>query len=79
MAGGYGFSSQFTANAGKANMSGIGAAIQRNIQTNGPKAIATMIAAPIAFKAARRVLGRPLINPANRILKQAGLSTVLKI
>lgn len=76
---GFGFGSQFVANANKQGMSGIGAAIARNLQANGGQAVATMIVAPIAFKAAKRVLGKPLINPANRLLKQAGLATVVKI
>ena len=76
---GFGFGSQYMAGVQKMGMSGIGAAIQRNLQANGGQAVATMILAPIAFRAAKRVLGKPLINPANRLLKQAGLSTVLKI
>jgi hypothetical protein len=38
-----------------------------------------MVVAPIAFKVARKVLARPLINPTNRLLKSAGLASVLKV
>lgn len=58
---------------------GLMAAVKNNLQQQGPQAVATMILAPIGFKVAKKVLGKPLINPANRILKQSGLSTVLKI
>lgn len=54
-------------------------AIQYNFKTNGPQALATMVAVPIAFKVAKKVLGKPLINPTNRLLKQAGLASVVKV
>ena len=58
---------------------GLVAAIKNNMQQQGPQAITTMILAPVGFKVAKRLLGKPLINPANRLLKQAGLATVVKI
>ena len=58
---------------------GLVAAMKNNLRYQGASSIATMIAAPIAFRAAKRLLGKPLINPANRLLKQAGLATVVKI
>jgi hypothetical protein len=76
--GGMGFG-QSGQHAWTNDASGVLAAMRRNLQVNGGQAVATMIVAPIAFKAAKRVLGKPLINPANRLLKQAGLATVVKI
>ena len=76
--GGMGFG-QSGQHAWTNDASGVIAAMRRNLQVHGGQAVATMIVAPIAFKAAKRVLGKPLINPANRLLKQAGLATVVKI
>jgi len=54
-------------------------AVQYNLKTNGGQMFTTLLLAPVGFAAAKRLLGKPLINPANRLLKSAGLSTVLKI
>ena len=75
---GFGFSSTYMANAEKAGMSGIGAAIKRNLQAN-PQALATMVLAPAAFTVAKKVLAKPLIRPANRLLRDAGLATLVKV
>jgi hypothetical protein len=71
---GYGFGSAYLGQGGT-----VMSAIQKNLSENGPRAIGTMIVAPIAFRAARKVLARPLINPTNRLLKSAGLGSVLKV
>jgi len=71
---GFGFGSQYLGMGGN-----LMTAVQKNLQENGPQAIGTMILAPVAFKVAKRVLGKPLINPTNRLLKQAGLGSVVKI
>jgi hypothetical protein len=71
---GFGFGSQYLGAGGN-----LMTAVQRNLQANGPQAIGTMILAPVAFTVAKRVLGKPLINPTNKLLRQAGLGTVLKI
>lgn len=55
------------------------AAIKKNLSDNGGQALATMLLAPIGFKVARKVLARPLINPANRMLKAAGASSIIRI
>ncbi len=75
---GFGMSSQYMANAQKMGMSGIGAAIKRNLQSN-PQALATMVLAPAAFTVAKKVLAKPLIRPANRLLRDAGLATLVKV
>lgn len=71
---GFGFGSQYMAAGG-----GVASAIQKNLRENGPRAVGTMIVAPIAFKMARKVLQRPLITPANKLLKAAGVSSILKV
>lgn len=77
---GFGFSSQYMANAQKQGMTGIGAAITRNLQSpQGRAALGTMVFAPIAFKVGKKILAKPLINPLNKGLKQLGLSSVVKV
>jgi hypothetical protein len=71
---GYGFGEAYLGQGGN-----VMSAIQKNLRDNGPRAIGTMVVAPIAFKVARKVLARPLINPTNRLLKSAGLASVLKV
>lgn len=75
---GFGMSDTFVANAQKAGMSGIGAAITRNLRAN-PQAIMTMVLAPVAFKVGKKVLAKPLINPLNRGIKMLGAQTILKV
>jgi len=47
--------------------------IQRNLKTNGGMMMAQLIGIPIAFKYGRKLLGKNLITPANRLLKPAGV------
>lgn len=54
-------------------------ALRYNFNKNGAAAIGAMIAVPVAFRLARKALGKPLINPANRLLKQASLSSIIKV
>ena len=50
--------------------------VKRNMQTNGVQAVATAVLAPMAFRFARQVLSKPVINPANRMLKRVGIKEV---
>jgi len=52
---------------------GLMEAIQHNLKANGGMMVAQLIAIPIAFKYGRKLLGKSLITPANRILKPAGV------
>jgi hypothetical protein len=77
---GFGFGSQYMANAQKMGMGGFAAALKHNLQSQqGRQALATMVFAPIAFKVGKKVLSKPLINPVNRGLKQLGLASVVKV
>lgn len=77
---GFGFGSQYMANAQKMGMSGLGAALSRNLQSaQGRQALATMVFAPIAFKVGKKILQKPLINPLNAGIKQLGLGSVVKV
>ena len=55
---------------------GIGGVLKRNIETNGMTTAIQLVTIPMAFKVARKLLAKPLINPANRMLKQIGITEV---
>ncbi len=74
----FGFSSQYMANAQKQGMSGLGAAVLRNIQTH-PEALIGMITVPLAFKVFKKVAAKPLINPTNRAIRMLGAQSILKV
>lgn len=48
-----------------------------NISRNGPKMMATVILAPMVANVAMKVLRKPVITPANRLLKSTGLDVKL--
>ena len=47
--------------------------IQRNLKTNGGMMLAQIVGIPIAFKYGRKLLAKPLIRPANKLLAPAGV------
>ena len=47
--------------------------VKANLQRNGGRMVASVFLIPMAFKLGRKVLGKPLITPANRLLKSAGV------
>ena len=55
---------------------GVGKAVRHNMKEYGTNAIATAVLTPILFNVGRRVLRKPLLNPANRVLKQVGIKEV---
>jgi hypothetical protein len=52
---------------------GVTAAIKHNLKSNGGMMVASLIAYPIIFKYGRKILGKSLIRPANRLLAPAGV------
>ena len=44
-----------------------------NLRAHGGKMVASVVLIPIAFKYGRKLLGKSLITPANRLLKPAGV------
>jgi len=48
----------------------------RNIKENWPSMVGTAIIVPIAFSVAKKILRKPVLLPANRLLKGAGLTGV---
>jgi len=55
---------------------GITQAIKTNMKEYGGNAVATALLAPIAFSVGRKILRKPLINPANRVLRTVGVKEV---
>jgi hypothetical protein len=55
---------------------GIKAAFEKNMEENGAMALTTVIATPILFKLGKNLLSKPIIAPANRLLKSVGLKGV---
>ena len=52
---------------------GMAAVLKRNLRVNGGMMLAQVIGIPIAFKYGRKLLGKTLIRPANRLLAPAGV------
>jgi hypothetical protein len=67
--GGFGMSQQWQGY-------GLQKAFETNLRKNGAMMLATVIGVPIAFKFGKRILNKPLILPANRLLKSAGVKEV---
>ena len=53
-------------------------AVQHNLGTNGAKMLGTLVVVPIAFKVGSKLLARPR-RDANKLLKMAGLSSMVKV
>lgn len=55
---------------------GLQGALRKNIKDNGVNAVMTAVLTPIAFNVGRKVLSKPIIRPANRMLKSIGVKEV---
>jgi hypothetical protein len=53
--------------------------LTNNIKNNGLTMAAQVIGIPIAFRLATKLLRKPIINPANKIIKMAGLGKDVKL
>lgn len=53
--------------------------IKANLQRDGLTMAAQIILIPAAFKMAKKVLAKPVIRPANRMLKMSGLEGTVKL
>lgn len=58
---------------------GITEVITTNIKKNAMPLIGTIVFVPMAFKLGKKVLGKPIINPTNRLLKAAGVGRDVKV
>ena len=55
---------------------GLMATLKTNITKNGPLMMAQVIGIPAGVKLAQRFLAKPVINPANRMLRSVGIKEV---
>lgn len=72
LTGSFGQSASFGNNA-----AGVMKAVKMNLKNN-PQAVATLLVAPAAFNVAKKLTARPR-RDANKLLKMAGLNTVVKV
>lgn len=50
--------------------------LKRNLSNNTVRQGAIILGAPLAFRFAKQMLRKPVINPANKIIKQVGIKGV---
>jgi hypothetical protein len=50
--------------------------IKDNLMTNGFSMMTQVIAIPLVFKFGKKFLAKPIINPANRLIRAAGIKEV---
>jgi len=55
---------------------GLQKAVETNLKNNGMMMLATVVGVPIAFNIGKKLLNKPIILPANRMLKAAGIKEV---
>ena len=55
---------------------GLQAAFEKNLKANGAMMVATVIGTPILFRFGKKLLNKPIILPANRMLRSAGIKEV---
>lgn len=51
--------------------------LMTNLRQNGPKMFASIVVIPMAANVVKKVLRKPVLLPANRLLKQTGLDVKL--
>ena len=52
-------------------------AMQYNLKRNGMSLVVQLVAVPLVFKYGKKILAKPIINPANRIIRnQLGIKEV---
>ena len=55
---------------------GLPQVLKSNLRANAPMMVASVVAIPLAFKVGSKLLRKPILTPANRMLKAAGLTGV---
>ena len=58
---------------------GLTGVLRSNLQKNATAMLTAAIAIPIGFKVGTKLLRKPVINPANRLIKMAGLGNEVKV
>ena len=55
---------------------GLMGAVKRNLRTNTLRQGAVILGAPLAFRLGKQFLAKPVIRPANKLLKSVGIKEV---
>ena len=55
---------------------GLPQVLKSNLRANAPMMLASIVGIPLAFKIGTKLLRKPVIMPANRLIKASGLSGV---
>jgi len=55
---------------------GLPQVLKSNLKNNGGMILASVVGIPIAFKVGTKLLRKPILTPANRMLKAAGMTGV---
>jgi len=55
---------------------GLPQVLKSNLRANAPMMLASVVGIPLAFKVGTKLLRKPILTPANRLLKGAGLTGV---
>ena len=63
----------FGAGHGSSNNATFNEQVMANLRKNGGKMVASVVLIPMAFKYGRKLLGKHLIRPANKLLAPAGV------
>jgi len=59
-----------------ASYDGLGATLKTNLRANGGMMMTQVIGIPIGVKIAKKFLAKPIINPANKMLRTVGIKEV---
>ena len=76
---GFGQSSSYGGAGVGGTFEGLMLAVKSNLEKNGASMLGTVILTPIAFKMAKKVLAKPVIRPARKAIKMAGLQGSVKV
>ena len=58
---------------------GLSEVLKSNIKDNAVTMATSAIAIPIAFRVGKKLLRKPIITPANRLIKMAGLGSEVRV
>ena len=54
----------------------LGGQIKTNLEDNGIKMMLQVVGIPLAFKFGKKILSKPILNPANKLLRTVGIKEV---
>jgi len=67
----------YSGSATKAGISAtVGGVMGRNLKKNAVPLVAQLILIPVGFRIGKKWLGKPLINPINKVVRNSGITGV---